>query len=86
MIMKCKFCSYTHKRSSCPAYDKVCNSCYKKGHFSKCSVNIKRHDIKQLNIDESRFYDSKDKHLLLGAVSSNENLKFEDSDNEWSID
>ena len=35
MIIKCKFCSYTHKRSSCPAYDKVCNSCHKKGHFSK---------------------------------------------------
>ena len=39
-----------------------------------------------MNIDESRFYDSKDKHLFLGAVSSNENLKFEESDNEWSID
>ena len=39
-----------------------------------------------MNIDESRFYDSKDKHLFLGTVSSNENLKFEESDNEWSID
>ena len=36
MIMKCKFCSYTHKRGSCPAYGKVCNSYHKKGYFSKC--------------------------------------------------
>ena len=41
MLMKCKFCSYAHKRGSCPAYDKVCNSCHKKGHFSKCCVNCK---------------------------------------------
>ena len=36
MIMKCKFCSYIHKRGLCPAYDKACNSCHKKGHVSKC--------------------------------------------------
>ena len=68
MIMKCKFCSYIHKRDSCPAYDKVCNSCHKKGHFSKCCVNFKRHDIKQIKIDESKFYDSDDEHLFIGAL------------------
>ena len=29
MIMKCKFCSYNHKRGSCPAYNKVYHSCHK---------------------------------------------------------
>ena len=32
MINKCKFCSYSHKRGSCPAYGKLCNNC-KKGAF-----------------------------------------------------
>ena len=50
MIMKYKFCSYTHKRGSYPAYDKVCNSCHKKGHFCKCCINFKRQDTKQINI------------------------------------
>ena len=82
MIMKCKFCSYNRKRGSCPAYGKVCNSCHKKGHLSKCCVNFKRHAIKQINVDESKFYDSNDKHLFIGVVTSEENLKLEESDNE----
>ena len=65
MITKCKFCSYTHKCGSYPAYDKVCNSCYQKG---QCCVNFKRQDLKQININESKFYDS------------NKNLKFEEID------
>ena len=32
------------------------------------------------------FYDSDDEHLFIGAVTSEENLKFEESDKEWSID
>ena len=86
MIIKCKVCSYTHKRGSCLAYDKVCNSCHKKGHFSKCCLNFKRQDIKQINIDESKSHDGDDEHLFIGAVTSDENLKFEENDNEWSID
>ena len=27
MINKCKFCLYSHKRGSCPAYGKICNNC-----------------------------------------------------------
>ena len=86
MIMKCKFYSYIHERGSRPAYDKVRNSCHKKGHFSKCCVNFKRQDIKQITMDKSKFYDSEHEHLLIGAVTSDENLNFEESDNEWSID
>ena len=85
MILKCKFCSYTHKRSSCPAYEKACNSCHKKGHFSNCCLNFKRQDIKQINIDKSKFYDSDDEHLFIGAIASDENLKFEETDNEWPL-
>ena len=34
IINKSKFCSYSHKRGSCPAHGKSCNNCKKKGHFS----------------------------------------------------
>ena len=86
MIIKCKVCSYTHKRGSCPAYDKVCNSCHKKGHFSKCCISFKIQYIRQINKDESKFYNSDNEHLFIGAITSNENLKFEENDNEWLID
>ena len=46
----------------------------------------KRHDIKQINIDERKFWDSDEENLSIVAVTSDENLKFEESDNEWSID
>ena len=45
-----------------------------------------RHDIKQINIDERKFWDSDGENLSIVAVTSDENLKFEESDNEWSID
>ena len=37
---KFRFCSYSHKRASCPAYGKSCNNCKKKEHFSKCFQNF----------------------------------------------
>ena len=40
----------------------------------------------QINIDESKFYDSDAEHLFIGAITSNENLKVKESDNKWSID
>ena len=80
------FCPYSHKRGSRPASDKVCNSCHKKGHFSKRCINVQRHDIRQINLDGSKFSDSIDKHLFIGVITSDENLKFEESGNKWSID
>ena len=40
IISKCKFCTYSHKRGSCPAYGKSFNNCEKKGHFSKSCPNF----------------------------------------------
>ena len=37
---KFRFCSYSHKRASCPAYGKSGNNCKKKEHFSKCFQNF----------------------------------------------
>ena len=33
MINKCKFCSYSHERGSCPGYGKLCNNCKKRACF-----------------------------------------------------
>ena len=41
VIMKCKFCSGTHNRDSCPAYGKICNNCGNKSHFGKCCTKKK---------------------------------------------
>ena len=39
--MKCKFCSKTQNKGSCPAYGKICNNCGNKGHFAKCCTKKK---------------------------------------------
>ena len=44
VIKKCKFCSYSHARGSCPAFNKNCNKCHQKGHFSKCCPKQNLHD------------------------------------------
>ena len=45
--MKCKFCSRSHNRGSCPAYGKICNNCGNKGYFAKCYT--KKKGIHSLN-------------------------------------
>ena len=35
-INKCKFCSYGHKKGNCPAFNKICKNCERKGHFIMC--------------------------------------------------
>lgn len=32
----CKRCGTRHGRKSCPAFDKECIKCKKKGHFARC--------------------------------------------------
>jgi len=37
----CGKCGFQHPRNNCPAYDKECHKCYKKGHFiSKCRTMV----------------------------------------------
>ena len=48
LIKKCKFCSFSHKRGSCPAYGKLCDNCKKKNHFAKC-CNIKKVKCSQIS-------------------------------------
>ena len=51
---RCKFCSNLHNRGSCPAYEKSCNNCKKKEHFSKCCPNFdSKADLIEQNMDNS---------------------------------
>ena len=58
-ILKCKFCSGSHRRGNCPAYGKTCLNCNKKNHFAKCCFSkIKLKEIKYDNDsseDENNF-------------------------------
>ena len=87
IINKCKFCSYSHKRGSCHAYEKFCNNCKKKGHFSKCCPNFdSKVDFVQQNMDnsdwDSELFDNCEP-LFISVVEDQENSS---SENEWTTD
>ena len=87
IINKCKFCSYSHKRGSCPAYGKSCNNWKKKGHFSKCCPNFdSKVDFVQQNMDNSdsdlELFDNCES-LFIGVVEDEENYS---SENKWAMD
>ena len=74
VINKCKFCLYSHKRESCPAYGKFCNNCKKKGYFSKCCPNFDS-KVNFVKVDNC-------KSLSKGVVGDEENSSLE---KEWRI-
>ena len=56
MIIQCKFCSYSHRRGSCLAYQKKCHKCGKKGHFSNCCKSKQINTIDDDETDENPFF------------------------------
>ena len=76
IINKCKFCSYSHKRGSCPAYGKSSNNCKKKGRFDFVQQNMDNSD------SDSELFDNC-KSLFIDVVEDEENSS---SENEWTID
>ena len=86
LIKKCKFCSFSHKRGSCPAYGKLCNNCKKKNHFAKrCNVrtvnNVQKHQDSSESDEKSEIFENE--ALFIGAIS---NEDFDNDDNEWAAD
>ena len=72
-IKQCKFCSYRHKRGKCPAYNKVCKKCSKKGHFAKFCFKKDTHEIEQNSSEESNVChdsDSSSSSFFVGSVES----------------
>ena len=83
-IQNCKFCSYSHDRGSCPAFPVTCNSCGKKGHYSKCYQNRKdiSHITTNTNLSEADSDLSETENIFCGAISvdneENENASVEE--------
>lgn len=72
----CRRCGTSHQRRECPAFDKSCTKCNKKGHFAKMCRTKKKHDTKQknrVNILEqnSDSVDSEDE-VYISAISARE--------------
>ena len=85
IINRCKFCLYSHKRGSCPAYGKSYNNCKKKGHLSKCCPNFdSKVDFVKQNIDnsDSELFNNCES-LFIGNV---EDKEISSSENEWAVD
>ena len=72
VIVKCKFCSRTHNKGSCPAYGKICNNCRNKGHFAKCCAEKKGiHLLNQEYSDNTAQDDSPNdcKTFFIGTIN-----------------
>ena len=70
--MKCKFCSRTHNKGSCPAYGKICNNCGNKGHFAKCCTKKKGiHSLNQECSDNTAQDDSPNdcENFFIGTIN-----------------
>ena len=80
LIKKCKFCSFSHKRGSFPAYGKLCNNCKKKNHFAKrCNVKT----VNNVHKHQDSFESDEIEALFIGAIS---NEDFDNDDSEWAAD
>ena len=67
-----------HKRGKCPAYNKVCKKCSKKGHFAKCCFKKDTHEIEQNSSEESDVChdsNSSSSSFFVGSVESNKLMK-----------
>ena len=77
-IQQCKFCNYSHNRGNCPAFNKHCNTCGKRSHFSTCcSQKRVRAVSKGVASDPSSDLDSlsdtdENKDYFVGAVHQDE--------------
>ena len=92
-IHKCKFCSGSHPRGSCPAYSRTCNKCFKKGHFAKCcTTHAQKPHQKKPSYNRSPHHKKGNKKVdvltnepessdefFIGTIDSSE------STNEWNI-
>ena len=89
IIKKCKFCSFLHKRGSCPAYGKLCNNCKKKNNFAKCCNakkvnNVHKYQDSSESEENSKIFENE--ALFIGAVSSGDFTPFDNDDSEWATD
>lgn len=65
---RCKFCGMKHEfiKGKCPAINKECNKCRKKGHFAKCCYAKER-----LLKEAKAIYDEEDREIKIVRESTN---------------
>ena len=98
VIKKCKFCSYSHARGSCSAFNKKCNNCHQKGHFSKCCPKQNLHDIHSDMANIPHADNNDNEEFFVGTITAQELQKDNNTyqqpisynidlidDNEWHI-
>jgi hypothetical protein len=90
MVRDCKYCGLVHVKGRCPAYNKDCRKCGKRGHFSRVCNGNKKPQVNQVEANQSDsshdgdaydvFYvNSIDKPLTVGFSSKV-------SKNEWLLE
>ena len=73
-INSCKFCGGSHLRGQCPAYNKRCTKCNKKGHYSSCCFAKK--SVRQVDADSADSSDSDstpdDSEFFIGSINAHD--------------
>ena len=86
-ISNCTYCSLTHIKGACPAFNKKCSYCGGKGHFAKCCFKAKkgREKVKVGSINCKRVESDTDSDdsctLFAGAVATSG----ADDNDDWTI-
>ena len=78
MFNNCKFCGGSHVRGNCPAYNKICNKCSKKGHFARCCMRKvnKVNKIKEVKYEDT----SSDDNLCISTIEVDYDSLYPDND------
>ena len=93
IINDCKYCSFTHQKGRCPAYNKICNKCGNKGHFaSRCYSKRVVKEILQEQASDNNGEDI----FFIGAVDDHKHGNLADDklepfhvdmiDGDWNVD
>lgn len=56
----CQRCGYSHRYKNCPAFDKECRQCGKKGHFAVKCKNAEKLSVKAVEVSDEQEDDDLD--------------------------
>ena len=85
-IKDCRFCSFSHFRGNCPAYNQTCNKCHRRNHFaSRCPSNKSVHKVDQ---EDSEFSSSDDEkyNFSIDCISANSSPTDRKDFNNYKVD
>ena len=86
VINNCRFCSYSHKRGRCPAFNRKCNNCGEKGHFgNRCPENDGK-DVKHIENHSSDSNSSSDEDIFFIKEISGIGDEDDQLEDIWNVD